>query len=116
MLPTRRHLRIICREVTPIKERHVAFSRWIRPSPTARFFIAAFAMLLFAAASADAETLTLRDAIDRALQFAPSLAMSAASTDLSEARTREMRATMMPSVSAGGEYYQAPGYDQVITN
>jgi outer membrane protein TolC len=73
-------------------------------------------MLLIIAPSAHAETLTLHDAIDRALRFAPSLAMAAATSDLSEARTREMRAPMMPSVSAGGEYYQAPGYDEVVTN
>jgi adhesin transport system outer membrane protein len=42
--------------------------------------------------------------------------MANATSDLSEARTREMRAPMMPSISAGAEYYQAPGYDQVITN
>ena len=82
-----------------------------------RSFSAALAMLLFIAAPpALAGTLTLRDAIDRALSFAPSLAMAAATSDLSDARTREMRAPMMPSVSAGGEYYQAPGYDEVITN
>ena len=42
--------------------------------------------------------------------------MATATSDLSEARTREMRAPMMPSISAGAEYYQAPGYDEVITN
>ena len=42
--------------------------------------------------------------------------MATATSDLSEARTREMRAPMMPSISAGSEYYQAPGYDEVITN
>ena len=94
----------------------MAFTRSIRPRPRTRFFSAAFAMLLFIAAPAQAETLTLHDAIDRALHFAPSLALATATSDLSEARTREMRAPMMPSISAGGEYYQTPGYDQVITN
>jgi outer membrane protein TolC len=112
----RGHLRIICIEEQLKKEGHVASRRWIRPGPTTRFFTAAFAVLLFIAAPANAETLTLRDAIDRALRFAPSLAMATATSDLSEARTREMRAPMMPSVSAGAEYYQAPGYDEVITN
>jgi outer membrane protein TolC len=79
-----------------------------------RLLTAAFAMLLLAAAPLHAETLTLHDAIARALSFAPSLTMATATSDLSEARTREMRAPMMPSVSAGGEYYQAPGYDEVI--
>ena len=94
----------------------MASIRWIWPGPMTRFFTAAFAMLLFIAPSAHADTLTLRDAIDRALRFAPSLAMATATSDLSEARTREMRAPMMPSISAGSEYYQAPGYDEVITN
>jgi len=99
-----------------MKEGHVASSRWFCPSSLTRFFIAAFAMLLFLAPPVRADTLTLRDAIDMALRFAPSLAMATATSDLSEARTREMRAPMMPSISAGSEYYQAPGYDEVITN
>ena len=94
----------------------MAYSRWIRPAPTTRCFAAAFTMLLFLAPSVQAETLTLHDAIDLALRFAPSLAMATATSELSDARTREMRAPMMPSISAGSEYYQAPGYDQVITN
>lgn len=94
----------------------MASIRWNWPLPKTRFFTAAFAMLLLIAPPAHADTLTLRDAIERALRFAPSLAMATATSDLSEARTREMRAPMMPSVSAGAEYYQAPGYDEVITN
>jgi adhesin transport system outer membrane protein len=42
--------------------------------------------------------------------------MANATSDLSDAQTREMRAPLMPSISAAAEYYQAPGYDQVITN
>jgi outer membrane protein len=94
----------------------VASSRWIRSAPATRVFGAAFALLLFIAPPARADTLSLQDVIDLALRFAPSLAMATATSDLSEARTREMRAPMMPSISAGSEYYQAPGYDQVVTN
>ncbi len=94
----------------------MASYRWNGPNSTTRFCIAAFAMLLFLAPSARADTLTLQNAIDLALRFAPSLEMATATSDLSEARTREMRAPMMPSISAGSEYYQAPGYDEVITN
>jgi outer membrane protein len=94
----------------------VASSRWFWPRPMTRFFFAVFAMLVFLAPPARADTLTLRDAIDLALRYAPSLEMATATSDLSEARTREMRAPMMPSISAGSEYYQAPGYDEVITN
>jgi outer membrane protein TolC len=94
----------------------VALTRWIRLRSMARVFTTAMATLLFVTASARAETLTLHDAIDRALQFAPSLAIATATSDLSDAQTDEMRAPMMPSISAGAEYYQAPGYDEVITN
>ncbi len=94
----------------------MASYRWNWPRAATRFFTAALAMLLFLAPSARADTLTLHDAIDLALRFAPSLEMATATSDLSEARTREMRAPMMPSISAGSEYYQAPGYDEVITN
>src|SRR5271166_3334936 len=54
-----------------MKEGHVALSRWIGLSPMTRLFSAALAMLLLIAAPAHGETLTLRDAIDRALRFAP---------------------------------------------
>lgn len=94
----------------------MASCRWIWPAPMMRLFGAAVTIFLCFAPTARADTLTLRDAIDRALRFAPALAMATATSDLSEARTREMRAPMMPSISAGSEYYQAPGYDEVITN
>jgi outer membrane protein len=71
---------------------------------------------LAVAGRASAAALTLSDAIQKALSFAPSVAMASATSELSEARTREMRAPLLPSVSAGTEYYQAPGYAQVITN
>lgn len=99
------------------KEGHVTSSKWIRSAPKMRLTIGvALAILFFASNTARAETITLPEAITRALAFAPSLTMANATSDLSEARTREMRAPMMPSISAGAEYYQAPGYDQVITN
>ncbi|HLI78342.1 MAG TPA: TolC family protein [Candidatus Binataceae bacterium] len=82
----------------------------------ARLLIAAAAMLLFIVPSAHAQQLTLRDAIDRALRFAPSLEASLAASDLSEATIREMRAPLYPSITASGEYNQAPGYDIVVTN
>jgi outer membrane protein TolC len=94
----------------------VASSRLIGPGPMTRLLSAAVAMLVFFAPTSHADTLTLQDAIDHALRFAPSLEMATATSDLSEARTREMLAPMMPAISAGAEYYQAPGYDEVITN
>ncbi len=42
--------------------------------------------------------------------------MASGTSDLTEARAREQRAPLFPSISAGTEYYQAPGYNQVITN
>jgi outer membrane protein TolC len=65
---------------------------------------------------ADAAALTLDQAIDRALRFAPSIEMAAAKSDLVDARAREQRAPLFPALSAGTEYYQAPGYSEVITN
>ena len=94
----------------------MAFSRWKRSVLFRSFAATAAGALIFAPTLARAETITLSDAIDRALRFAPSLTMASAGSALSDARIREMRAPMMPSVSAGAEYYQAPGYDPVISN
>ncbi|MGH7925098.1 MAG: TolC family protein [Candidatus Binatus sp.] len=65
---------------------------------------------------ASAATITLSDAIERALHVAPSVDVAAAASDMSVAHVREQRAPLFPTVSAGTEYYQAPGYNEVITN
>ncbi len=65
---------------------------------------------------ARAATITLSDAIDRALRLAPSVDVAAAASDMSAADVRGQRAPLFPTVGAGAEYYQAPGYDEVITN
>ena len=65
---------------------------------------------------ASAASITLSDAIDRALHVAPSVDMAAAASDMSVAHLREQRAPLFPTVGAGAEYYQAPGYNQIITN
>src|SRR5579871_5253607 len=88
----------------------------MRTTGIIRLLPAAVALLLFSAPPLHAETLTLRDAIDRALRFAPSMGVSLASADLSDAQTREARAAMMPAISARSEYAQWPGYDVVVTN
>jgi outer membrane protein TolC len=62
------------------------------------------------------ETLTLADAIARALKFAPSLAAQAAASDIAAANVGAARAPLLPNISAGGEYLQEPGYDPVVTN
>ncbi|HTR62465.1 MAG TPA: TolC family protein [Candidatus Binataceae bacterium] len=65
---------------------------------------------------AHAAPLTLSEAIDRAIAFAPSVSMAAADSDVSGARARETRAPLYPALSAGSEYYQAPGYNTTVTN
>jgi outer membrane protein TolC len=74
------------------------------------------AAILTWASVASAATITLSDAIDRALRLAPSVDVAAAARDMSIANVREQRAPLFPTVGARAEYYQAPGYDQVITN
>ena len=65
---------------------------------------------------ASAANITLSDAIDRALHLAPSVDVAAAASDMSVAQVREQRAPLFPTVAAGAEYYQAPGYNEVISN
>jgi outer membrane protein TolC len=65
---------------------------------------------------ASAATVTLPDAIDRALHRAPSVDVAAAASDMSVAHVREQRAPLFPTVGTGAEYYQAPGYSEVVTN
>ena len=66
--------------------------------------------------SAHGETLTLGQAVQRALAFAPTVASAGAQSDLGAAMVREARAPLYPSLSAGSEYMQAPGYSKAITN
>ena len=67
-------------------------------------------------APAHGETLTLEQAIQRALAFAPTVASASAQTDLSTAMVREARAPLYPSLSAGSEYMQTAGYSIAVTN
>ena len=62
------------------------------------------------------EHYSVRTVIDRALHVAPSVDVAAAASDMTVAHVREQRAPLFPTVAAGGEYYQAPGYDEVVTN
>jgi outer membrane protein TolC len=63
-----------------------------------------------------AKSITLDEAIARALQVAPSLESAAAQNDLGRARIEEVRAPLFPSVSGNGEYEQPSGYDKTISN
>jgi outer membrane protein TolC len=67
-------------------------------------------------APAHGETLTLDQAIQRALAFGPTIASASAQSDLSTAMVLEARAPLYPSISAGSEYMQAPGYSLAVTN
>ena len=86
--------------------------------PTSRHISAAVlaTAILTWTSIASATTITLSDAIDRALHLAPSVDVAAAASDISVAQVREQRAPLFPTVGASAEYYQAPGYNEVITN
>ena len=84
-----------------------------------RYAASAAAICALALSTAPArcgETITLVQAIGRALEVAPSLAGATANSDFNRARTDEARAPLYPTLSGAGEYTQSPGYDQVITN
>jgi outer membrane protein TolC len=68
------------------------------------------------ASVAAAATITLPDAIDRALRQAPSVDVAAAASDMSAAHVREQRAPLFPTIGSGVEYYQGPGYNITISN
>ena len=86
--------------------------------PVCRLSPLAIAALAIAGlcAPALAETLTLDQAIQRAIAFAPTVASASAQGDLSAAMAREARAPLYPSLSVDSEYMQAPGYSVAITN
>ena len=78
-----------------------------------------FAIVMTPIAPCDAHaarTITLDEALARALKIAPSLESAAAQSDLNRARIDEARAPLFPSVSGNGEYYQPSGYDKAISN
>ncbi len=88
----------------------------MRPVSPVRLALAAvFAIGVFAA-PAHSETLTLDQALKRALAFAPAISSAVAQGDLGAALAREARAPLYPSLSAGSEYMQAPGYSSAVTN
>lgn len=77
---------------------------------------ALFATALIAMPARGGETITLDQAIGRALELAPMLANAAANSDLNRARVDEARAPLYPNLSGAAEYTQTPGYDQKVTN
>src|SRR5277367_5938751 len=60
--------------------------------------------------------ITLAQAINRALAVAPSLLSADADSELNAGKLDEARAALYPNLSTIGEYNQALGYDQRISN
>jgi outer membrane protein TolC len=73
-------------------------------------------MLAGAAGAADTTPLTLKEAVQRALDFAPSVEAADAQSDLGAAMLKAARAPLYPSLSAQSEYGQFPGYSLTIAN
>jgi outer membrane protein TolC len=63
-----------------------------------------------------AEVITLDQADKRALAFAPSILSASANSELSAGKAGEARSALYPNLLGAGEYNQAPGYDQRISN
>lgn len=74
------------------------------------------ALLLCPAMAQCGEVITLAQAIKRALAVAPSVLSADANSELSAGKVGEARAALYPNLSTIGEYNQAPGYDQRISN
>ena len=75
-----------------------------------------FVSLAIVRAALAVETMTLDQAIERALEIAPTVANATANSDLNRARIDEARAPLYPNIAGAGDYTQSPGYDEVITN
>jgi outer membrane protein TolC len=87
-----------------------------RPVSIAGCVLIVGGLTLMLATAVDAAPLTLKEAVQRALAFAPTVAAATAQSDLSTAMVHEARAPLYPSLSAGSEYFQAPGYSLAIAN
>jgi outer membrane protein TolC len=78
---------------------------------------AAILYALFALPSAAwGEVITLPQAIGRALAYAPLISAAGAAGELSAGKLTEARAALYPQILSAGEYNQAPGYDERISN
>ncbi len=96
--------------------RPLALLRHFQTVQTALIVLTATLPIAALCAPAHGETLTLEQAVQRALAFAPTVASASAQSNLSSAMVREARAPLYPSLSAGSEYMQAPGYSIAVTN
>jgi outer membrane protein TolC len=78
--------------------------------------LALCALVLFPCNARSDDSITLAQAIKRALAYAPSVLTAAANDEFSSGQLTEARAPLYPDLFFAGEYNQAPGYDQRISN
>lgn len=89
----------------------------MRLVPTAGCALIAAGLTVMAVRPAAAATpLTLKEAVQRAVAFAPSVEAADAQSDLGSAMLQAARAPLYPSISAVSEYGQFPGYSLTIAN
>lgn len=86
--------------------------RYIAPTPV----VLALCVLLMLPAVRCEEVITLTQAVSRALRYAPSVLLAGANDELNAGKLGEARSALYPDLSAAGEYNQAPGYDERISN
>src|SRR5580700_2121590 len=78
--------------------------------------VLALCVLFALPAARGEEVITLAQAVSRALRYAPSVLSASANDELSIGKLGEARSALYPDLSGTGEYNQAPGYDQRISN
>lgn len=78
--------------------------------------VLALCVLFALPAARSEEVITLAQAVSRALRYAPSVLSASANDELSIGKLGEARSALYPDLSGAGEYNQAPGYDQRISN
>jgi outer membrane protein len=74
-----------------------------------------YALLAFPAV-ASCQLITLSQAVSRALAYAPAVSAADANSELNAGKLTEARSALYPNVVGAGEYNQAPGYDERISN
>lgn len=89
----------------------------MRRACTRSIALLAVSGLLFAPGlAAGAQPISLAQAISRALAVAPAYAAALAGSDLAAAKVGQAQAPFYPYLSAVGDYTQAPGYDERVSN
>ena len=101
---------------TCLAVRHEPPSPWPPGAPLCIIALAAVALFAACAPALAAGELSLADAIQKALVFAPSAQAAVATADLGAAQVREAEAPFYPAVSGNIDYYQPTGFSRTITN